>query len=158
MIERSKRILSGLMLATLVVGVPRLSRAQYSWPDGTFLRSPSGDIFVVYGGAAFQIPTYLIPVFLPVPSAAIPVVPWALIPYAALPRDGTLLKEFSHPEVYVFYRGAKLHITSPAVLYQAGFTWNDVHGIPDGTLRSIDSTNGMVWREASRPEVYVSYG
>ena len=167
----TKKIVAGLVFAVVIVGSPILAHATdcisyplpqgailslpqaANWPNSVVLRAPTGEAFIVYGGAAFSmgmgfVGNYSFGLF----------VPWQWIPWDKCPRDGTVVKERSRPEVYVFYRGAKLWIRSEAVLYQAGFTWNDVRTIPDGTMRSISSTNGMVWREMSRPEVYVSYG
>ncbi|PYS08314.1 MAG: hypothetical protein DMG15_27445 [Acidobacteria bacterium] len=167
----TKKIVAGLVFAVVIVGSPILAHAtdciSYplpqgailslpqapNWPDSVVLRAPTGEAFIVYGGAAFSmgmgfVGNYSFGLF----------VPWQWIPWDKCPRDGTVVKERSRAEVYVFYRGAKLWIKSPVVLFQAGFTWNDVRTIPDGTMRSIRSTNGMVWREMSSPEVYVSYG
>ncbi len=62
-----------------------------------------------------------------------------------VPWRPALMRETSHPEVYLVYGGTKFWIQSPEALFALGFDWSKVQVIPDGTLDScnrqtLDST------------------
>ena len=68
-------------------------------------------------------------------SDAIRTVPDGSLTYVAeFPADGTLLKERSHPEVYVMENKQRRWITSPAVFEACGFSWDRIRVVPDGGL------------------------
>src|SRR5579871_6847778 len=51
-----------------------------------------------------------------------------------VPSAPSLIREQSHPEVYLVFGGMKLWITSPPELFALGFDWSRVQVVPDGTL------------------------
>jgi hypothetical protein len=51
--------------------------------------------------------------------------------------NGSVRREDSKPKVYLIQSGAKRWVTSPAVLYGIGKTWDDVRVVPDGALAWI---------------------
>lgn len=51
--------------------------------------------------------------------------------------DNCLRKEDSKPKVYLIQNGTKRWVTSPAVLFALGKTWDDVRAVPDGALMGI---------------------
>jgi hypothetical protein len=76
------------------------------------------------------------------------------------PPDGTLMREQSHPEIYVFYGAAKFWIPSPAEFNALGYNWANVQVVPDGTLQNYPTIplDGTLLRELSSTPVYVIYG
>jgi hypothetical protein len=51
--------------------------------------------------------------------------------------SGCLRKEDSKPKVYLIENGTKRWVTSPAVLFSLGKTWDDVGSVPDGALAGL---------------------
>jgi hypothetical protein len=78
----------------------------------------------------------------PAPEVYVKVTDIAAAPATATLRiwdlpDGCLRKEDSKPKVYLIQNGTKRWVTSPAVLFALGFTWDDVRSVPDGALTTI---------------------
>jgi hypothetical protein len=124
--------------------------------DGMLVHEPSDPaIFVLFGGAKFWLPNNdwverygggrwmgPNPPFMPnrvfVPNDKLRVMPagyLATIP--AVPRDGTLLKEWSSAPVYLMKGGQRCWITSPDRFQQLGLNWAQVRVVPDGALATI---------------------
>jgi hypothetical protein len=103
--------------------------------DGTLVREVSGRaVYIVHGGARFHVPTWSDFVAMGLDANAIQVVAdGTLARYGIIPRDGTLLKELSGPEVYFFRDGKKVHVPSEDEFTRARFNWNAVRIVPDGS-------------------------
>ena len=101
-------------------------------PDRTLMRDEAGIAFrVVFGGTGFAADDSMVsngvryldtfdPMIAPVPFRELP----------ALPVDGTLVREWNRPEVYVIYGGAKFHIPDEPTLFALGFDWTRVVSFP----------------------------
>ena len=142
--------LTGSLRGRVRVAVPR---------DGALLKEQSRpEVFVVYGGAKFHIPSPDEFTALGFAQKYIRVVSdGQLAPIPDVPLDSTLLKELSRPEVYVAYGGAKFHISNREEFIALGFAWDDIRVIPDGALARIPDVprDGALLKERSRPDVYV---
>ena len=71
--------------------------------------------------------------------------------------DGTLLREWNRPEVYVVYGGVRFHIPDEATLFGLGFEWRNVGVIPPGgtgKLRAVP-LDGTLLKERTDPKVYL---
>lgn len=100
--------------------------------DGAVLREQnSAPVVVIFGGAKFWIPSPDILNRLYGGWGKVIIVPdGSLNPVPTTPRDGTILREENHAEVWLFESGKKRHITSPDVLSRYG-GWAVVHIVPD---------------------------
>jgi hypothetical protein len=88
-------------------------------------------VVVIFGGAKFWIPSPDILNRLYGGWGKVIIVPdGSLNPVPTTPRDGTILREENHAEVWLFESGKKRHITSPDVLSRYG-GWAVVHIVPD---------------------------
>lgn len=113
---------------------------KFNFKDGSLWKEhSSAPVYVTYGGAKFWIPD---PIWLQryggwnnvtvVSNGALSSVP-------AIPRDGTILREWSHAPVYVILNGQKCWIRDVFVLdrYTNNQRWSLVRVVPDGGLSSI---------------------
>jgi hypothetical protein len=101
------------------------------------------EVYVVYGGAKFWIPSPEVFNAMGFQWNAIQTVSVqdiAAIPN--VPQDGTLLKEQSTPPVYLMQGGAKCHVLSSAGVVAAG-GWDEVRVVPDGALANIPDGNDI---------------
>jgi len=107
--------------------------------DGTLVRERShAEVYVVYGGAKFWIPSTTEFQALGFLSTNVRVVPnGALGAIPSIPRDGTLLNERSAPEIYVMSEGRRCHIANPQVFEARGFRWADVRVVPYSSLAAV---------------------
>jgi hypothetical protein len=126
-------------------------------PDGALLRDPAtSDVFVIYGGAKFFVPPAQ---FGPLGFSASNVRldnDAALDTLPTLPRNNTLLRELSKPEVFVVRVGRKRWIPTAEIFVMLGFAWSRVHTVPDGALASIPSgppLAGLILDAVLRPGV-----
>ncbi|WP_018500775.1 trypsin-like serine protease [Parafrankia discariae] len=105
--------------------------------DGALLKEASTAwVYVSYGGAKFRIPDQAAFNALGFSWSAIRTVPnGTLAQIPSVPQDGTLLREFSHPNVYRVERGRKRLIELPEYLARDYGRW--LHYVPDGTLGQI---------------------
>jgi hypothetical protein len=90
--------------------------------DGTLLRDERGRLWIVFGGARFEVPNQCIADRL-FGRAPIHVASSALAQLARLPRDGTLLREEDDARVYVMLGGTKHKVSAcidPAHVLWAG--------------------------------------
>jgi hypothetical protein len=94
------------------------------------------EVYVLFGGARFWLPS---------PEWVSRYGGWgqvhtypdgALMTIPTIPKDGTLLREWSSPEVWVITAGQKRWVTAPPLLNQFG-GWSMVRIVPDGALASI---------------------
>jgi hypothetical protein len=100
-----------------------------------FREVSSSSVYVVQGGARFPIPS-------PAQLAASGFDPSQirLLPdgsvggLAALPRDGTLLKEVSSPRIYIMQNGRKVLITDP---FSPFIDPDSLRSVPDGSLATV---------------------
>jgi hypothetical protein len=83
------------------------------------------------------------------------------------PFDFTLVKEFSRPEVYITFGGAKFLIPSPGELRALGFDFNQVNLVPTRTLAGIPGIvpgisnlprDGTLLRERNSWQTYIMMG
>jgi len=107
--------------------------------NGTTLRQRTQpEIYVVYGGMGFYIPSPEVFDALHLDWSAVRSVPdGSLSGLRNLPRDGTLLKELSNPTVYVVERGKLRGIPSVEEFDRRGFVWKNVCVVPDQALAPI---------------------
>ena len=128
-----------------------------SFPDRTLMRKADGSFVVVFGGTDFT----------PDDSIFINGIryldafdPLAAVPFSQLPPtpvDGTVVREWNRPEVYVVYGGAKFWIPDPPTLFALGFDWSRVGVIPpNGTakLRTVP-IDGTLLQEQHDPRVFL---
>ena len=95
----------------------------------------SPEVYVIYGGAKFHIPNPAEMYALGFTWADVRVVRDGTgVGRNSSPRDGTLLRERSKPEVYAFYSGNKFWIPTPDALFIMGHSWSRVSLVPDGSL------------------------
>jgi hypothetical protein len=130
-----------------------------SFPDGTLVKDPAAaDVFIVFGGAKFWIPSPAAATALGINlGATLGIDPAELARLPSAPVDFTLLRELNRPEVYVVYGRAKFWITSPARLRSLGFNFGQVHIVPDGALANIPimPQEGTLLKEQNDPKVYL---
>jgi hypothetical protein len=111
---------------------------KYETPaDGTMAKENSRpEVYVLFGGARFWLPS---------PQWVLRYGGWgqvhtypdgALMTLPTIPKDGTLLREWSSPEVWLITAGQKRWVTAPPLLNQFG-GWSMVRIVPDGALASI---------------------
>jgi hypothetical protein len=81
---------------------------------------------------------------------------WLEVRKYETPTDGTMARENSRPEVYVFFGGARFWLPSPEWVSRYG-GWGLVHAYPDGALLSMPTIpkDRTLLREWSAPEVWV---
>jgi hypothetical protein len=110
--------------------------------DGSVLREQStAPVYVIFGGAKFQIPnpTVLAQLYggwgnvVVVPDQSLDAVP-------TTPRDGTVLREADHAEVWLIEAGQRQHITSTDVLNRYG-GWAVVRVVPDDATLNFPTGN-----------------
>jgi hypothetical protein len=136
-----------LIVATIAVTVSAEESTKVPPPasdvpqDGALLKEPSHPaVYVVFGGAKFYIPSEEEFLALGFAWDAIQVVPdGALVRIPDVPREGTLLRERSYPEVYVMQGGYKSHIPSWQRFEELGFSQGDIRLVPDGALARVPS-------------------
>jgi hypothetical protein len=96
------------------------------------------EVYVMYGGAKFHIPSEDEFTALGFSWGGIRVVPdGELLRIRDVPQEGTLLKERARPEVYVMRGGRRSHIPSEQRFEELGFVWGDIRVVPDGALARI---------------------
>jgi hypothetical protein len=111
---------------------------KYETPtDGTMAKENSRpEVYVFFGGARFWLPS---------PEWVLRYGGWglvqtypdgALLSVPTIPKDRTLLREWSAPEVWVIEAGEKRWVTAPPFLNQFG-GWSMVRIVPDGALASV---------------------
>lgn len=129
--------------------------------DGMLLQDSQGAFSVVFGGAEFVVtdPTYLTAMGFNTSNAiAVGTVGTGTMP--PFPVDGTLLREFGRPEVYVVFGGAKFWIPDPPTLVTLGFDWSKVRVIPPGTSKLLATMpiDGTLVKEQHNPQVFLVEG
>lgn len=110
--------------------------------DGSVLREQSSaPVYVIFGGAKFHIPDPTVLAQLYGGWGSVVVVPdHSLDAVPTTPRDGTVLREADHAEVWLIEAGQKQHITSTDVLNRYG-GWAVVHVVPDGATANFPTGN-----------------
>jgi hypothetical protein len=128
------------------------------FPDGTLMREDlllpddreTTRFFVVFGGAGFSIGYgELAPMRLSAASAI------SFVPLPSTPADGTLVREWDRPEVYVTYGGAKFWIPDADTFYALGFDGSRVRVIPPGGTSQLRTMpiDGTLLREEKSPRL-----
>jgi hypothetical protein len=124
-------------------------------PDGTVIENAMGNgQMIVFGGASFAADTnYFNAVGLDLFQVTI--LDNQSLP--STPADGTLVREYNDPRVFVVFGGAKFWIPDPPTLFALGFDWTRVRVIPSGgtaQLRTIP-IDGTLLREQHNPRVFL---
>ncbi|MGZ4286141.1 MAG: hypothetical protein ACXVHB_18485 [Solirubrobacteraceae bacterium] len=130
-------------------------------PDRTLMRNEAVPGFrVVFGGTDFRVDDSLVINGIRYLDAFDPIAAVASRSLPALPVDGTLVREWNRPEVYVVYGGAKFHIPDPATLFALGFDWPQVGVIPpNGTGKLLQTpSDGTLIKEQHDPRVFLVDG
>lgn len=114
-----------------------LKIASFAFNDGTLWRErSSAPVYVTFGGAKFWIPSEQW-LFRYGDWSKVNVVPdGVLATVPNVPRDGTVVREWSAAPVYVIKEGRKCWIPNATVLERFG-GWPAVRVVPDGALASI---------------------
>jgi hypothetical protein len=135
---------------------PRYPMVQL--PDRTLMRNEAGTGFrVVFGGTGFAADDSMISNGVRYLDAFDPIAAVPFIELPALPVDGTLVREWNRPEVYVIYGGGKFHIPDPPTLFALGFDWTRVGVIPPGGLGKLLRTpiDGTLIKEQHDPSIFL---
>ena len=130
------------------------------FPDRTLMRDEFGGFRVVFGGTAFRTDDSVVVNGIRYLDAFDPI---AAVPFNELPStavDGTVVREWNRPEVYVVYGGAKFWIPDPPTLFALGFDWSRVGVIPpNGTGKLLTlPINGTLMKEQHDPKVFLVEG
>jgi hypothetical protein len=126
------------------------------FPDRTLMRDDGG-FRVVFGGTDFVADESIVVSGIRYLDAFDPI---AAVPFTQLPStavDGTVVREWNRPEVYVVYGGAKFWIPDPPTLFALGFDWSRVGVIPPGEtakLRTVPIDRTLL-KEQHDPKIYV---
>lgn len=127
-------------------------------PDRTLMRDAVGPGFrVVFGGTDFAADDSIVINGVRYLDAFDPI---AAVPFSALPPtpvDGTVVREWNRPEVFVVYGGAKFHIPNPPTLFALGFDWTRVGVIPpNGTAKLLQiPIDGTLIKEQHDPSIFL---
>ena len=127
-------------------------------PDRTLMRDEVGPGFrVVFGGTAFRADDSIVVNGIRYLDAFDPIAAVAFRKLPELPVDGTLVREWNRPEVYVIYGGGRFHIPDPPTLFALGFDWSRVGVIPPGGLGKLLATpiNGTLIKEQHDPSIFL---
>jgi microsomal dipeptidase-like Zn-dependent dipeptidase len=112
--------------------------------DGALVReAATAPVYVMYGGAKFGIPDpqWLLKYGNWIAVREVPT--GSLAPIPTIPREGTLLREWSSPSGYLIRNGQKSLIPSPVRFVELGLSWADVNPVPDHGLEHIpEGPNG----------------
>jgi hypothetical protein len=135
------------------------STVRKSTGDGTLLKGDQQpEVFIIFGGAKFWVPSPTELAALGRSFTEVTTIPQQTMDrFSTQPGDGTLVKERSHPAVFVCQGGAKFHIPDPATFEAMGFLWADIGTVPDGALASVPDIpyDGALLRERSSDPVFV---
>lgn len=121
-----------------------LATYPFQYPDGTVVDNvpsffpPYQGMFVHFGGAAFAVPSTQVLNDLYGGSGNVQQYyeNYGYYETSSIPRNGTILRETSYPEVYLIENGLKRWIRSGTSLDILG-GWSNVRTIHDGALSSI---------------------
>ncbi len=104
--------------------------------NGTLIRERNADaVYVVYGGVPYHIPSPAVFDALGFQWQSVLTIPAGSIGgLRTFPADGTLLREFSAPEVYLAQNGSLNHVPSQQEFEARGFSWANIGVVPDGGL------------------------
>ncbi|MCL4251973.1 MAG: hypothetical protein KJ065_27725 [Anaerolineae bacterium] len=121
------------------VGDGSLGQIEQYPGDGSVVRDRNApEVCVVFGGKPFWIPSPAELEALGYHWEDVVILPSGSISrMRSTPRERTLLKERTKPEVYAFLGGVLRHILSPEALTARGFSWDNVRVVPDGALTGI---------------------
>lgn len=133
---------------------------SYDFQDGRVIQGSGATVYQVDGGAKFGIPS---------PNELYALGHWwsdiarvsdeQITNMSNIPRDGTILRELSNPEVdLVTWKSSiwgsghkRFHFLNGQAIYNEGHSWNDVRLIPDGSLSQIPyggDIQGFYWGDS----------
>jgi titin len=106
-------------------------QARPAWADGALVKEQTrSEVYVIFGGAKFHLP---FPFWVDRYGgwSNVTVVPdGALATVGTMPREGSVLREWSATAVYLIKNGQKCHITTGTILERYG-GWAAVRLVPD---------------------------
>jgi hypothetical protein len=106
-------------------------QARPAWADGALVKEQTrSEVYVIFGGAKFHLP---LPFWVDRYGgwSNVTVVPdGALATVGTMPREGSVLREWSATAVYLIKNGQKCHITTGTILERYG-GWAAVRLVPD---------------------------
>ncbi|MEV4864585.1 hypothetical protein [Streptomyces ossamyceticus] len=96
-------------------------------------------VHVVHGGRAFAVPSPEVLAALGLDLATLCIVPDGSLGAieAAVPREGTLLRELDDPRVHTVRAGVLRHVPSLEAFHANGFVWDNVGVVPQGALAKL---------------------
>ena len=138
---------------------PEPTYPSVRFPDGTLMRDAAGTgVRAVFGGTDFAVDDTVtvdgiryLDAFDPI----IPPVPFAQLP--STPADGTVVRDWNRPEVYVVYGGAKFWIPDPPTLFDLGFDWGRVRVLPPNGTTKLPTMpiDGTLLKEQHDPKIFL---
>jgi hypothetical protein len=137
-IEFRRTLMNAMPFSDMQAMINTLNLLAFNSPDaadGTLLREASRpEVYIVHGGAKFWLLSWDEFNAMGLDANAIQVVAdGEMIKFGIIPREGTLLRELSGPEVYVFRGGRKVHVPSAEEFNNAGLDLNAIRIVPDGS-------------------------
>jgi hypothetical protein len=108
--------------------------------SGTLIRERTHDeVYVVLGARAFHVPDPTAFAAMGFNGADVRQVPDGSTSALrdSLPRDGTLLREFSAAEIYLVTNGQLRHVPDPTTFDHLGLSWGKIRVVPDGQLAPL---------------------
>jgi hypothetical protein len=132
----------GFIFATspdLSDAVPFDSRLPSTPADGTLVREfGHAEVFVTYGGAKFWIPDPPTLHMLGFDFPQVHDIPFGTsAQLRSVPIDGTLIKEFADPKIYLVANGQLSWVTSPSAMDNNCLPWRHVRTVPNSALASL---------------------
>jgi hypothetical protein len=118
---------------------PFISDLPSTPADFTLLREiDRPEVFVVYGGAKFWIPDPPTLHMLGFDFPQVRVIPsGTTAQLRTVPIDGTLIKEFADPKIFLVTNGQLSWVTSPSSMDNRCLPWRHVRTVPNAALASL---------------------
>jgi hypothetical protein len=112
-------------------------QARPAWADGALVKEQTRpEVYVIVGGAKFHLTNSSLVNHYGGWTQVTVVSDGALATVGTMPREGTVLKEWSSATVYLINNGQKSHITTSAILERYG-GWPAVRVVSDNSLTQI---------------------
>lgn len=113
--------------------------------NGTLIRErDAAAVYIVYGGVPFHIPSPEIFDTLGFNWQSILTIPaGSMGDLSKFPASGTLLREWSSPEVYLAENQVLRHIPNQQEFDALGLSWSNVGVVPDGGLGALSKGNPL---------------
>jgi hypothetical protein len=96
------------------------------------------EVYVIFGGAAFEVPDTATLSGLGFSSSQVKIVPpGGTAKLRQIPIDGTLLREQNNPKIYLVENEALRWVTSPAAMNGRCLPWRHVRIVADNQLAGL---------------------